>query len=217
MTCKGGLTIDAGGVEPHTQQRVSIARHRALVQRRGRHTGKVGGKCTATISDTKGTRIQPLFPPTTMVHTRATTKKLESGQASPQDSAVALSPSKKRRRDGPESFKKRHRGKPSPLCQLNLDVLFLVRRCPRCFPPCVDGPWGQLAEYIQPLDLLNLARTCKSLRELLMDKSATSVWRSARRQVEGLPDCPDDLTEPEYANLVFYARCHVRSDAVDRI
>ena len=43
-----------------------------------------------------------------------------------------------------------------------------------------------------------------------MDKSSAFVWKTARRQVNGLPDCPIDLTEPEYANLVFYARCHVR-------
>ncbi|KAF8547777.1 hypothetical protein OG21DRAFT_848516 [Imleria badia] len=125
-----------------------------------------------------------------MVHTRATTKKIELGQL-PEDNAVVLSPAKKQRRDGVESFKKRHRGKPSQLCQLNLDVLFL------------------LAEYVHPLDLLNLARTCKSLRALLMDKSSALAWKTARCQVQyDLPDCPADLTEPEYANLVFYARCH---------
>ncbi|KAI9462996.1 hypothetical protein HD554DRAFT_1428941 [Boletus coccyginus] len=41
-----------------------------------------------------------------------------------------------------------------------------------------------------------------------MDKSSAFVWKTARRQVDDLPDCPADLTEPEYANLVFYARCH---------
>ena len=53
-----------------------------------------------------------------------------------------------------------------------------------------------------------------------MDKSSAFVWKAARRQTNGLPDCPVDLTEPEYANLVFYARCYVRStdpaDDVDR-
>lgn len=50
-----------------------------------------------------------------------------------------------------------------------------------------------------------------------MDKSSAFVWRSARRQVNGLPDCPDDLTEPEYANLVFYARCHVRKNYIGKL
>ena len=48
-----------------------------------------------------------------------------------------------------------------------------------------------------------------------MDKSSGFVWKTARRQAKGLPDCPLDLTEPEYANLVFYARCHVRTDPAD--
>ncbi|KAF8133333.1 hypothetical protein EV363DRAFT_1325967 [Boletus edulis] len=69
--------------------------------------------------------------------------------------------------------------------QLNLDVLFL------------------LAEYLSPVDLLNLARTCKSLRQLLMAKSSAFVWKATRRQIDGLPDCPADLTEQEYANLMF--------------
>ena len=42
-----------------------------------------------------------------------------------------------------------------------------------------------------------------------MDRASTFVWKTARGQVQGLPDCPADLTEPEYANLVFYPRCHV--------
>ncbi|KAF8549521.1 hypothetical protein OG21DRAFT_1421103, partial [Imleria badia] len=72
-----------------------------------------------------------------------------------------------------------------------------------------------IAAYTHPMDLLNLARTCKSLRQLLMHKSSAFVWKVARCQVDGLPDCPPDLTEPEYANLLFYARCHARTDPTD--
>lgn len=52
-----------------------------------------------------------------------------------------------------------------------------------------------------------------------MDKASAFVWRAACRHVKGLPDCPADLTEPEYANLVFCARCHVcrsPSDGLNR-
>ncbi|KAI9454596.1 hypothetical protein HD554DRAFT_2244476 [Boletus coccyginus] len=134
-----------------------------------------------------------------MVQTRATTKRIDSGQRPPQDAADAPSRTKKRRVDGPESSKKQRRGKPGELCQLNLDVLFL------------------LAAYVHPLDLLNLARTCKSLRELLMDKASAFVWKTARRKIRGLPDCPADMTEPEYANLLFYSRCHVRTESSTRL
>ncbi|KAF8548382.1 hypothetical protein OG21DRAFT_1526530 [Imleria badia] len=73
---------------------------------------------------------------------------------------------------------------------MNLDVLFLI------------------AGYAHPRDLLSLASTCKYFQEPLMDQSSTLVWRTARSKFEGLPDCPADLTEREYANLAFCARCH---------
>jgi hypothetical protein len=43
-----------------------------------------------------------------------------------------------------------------------------------------------------------------------MRRSAISIWKEARTNVEGFPDCPCDLTEPQYANLAFFAYCHVR-------
>lgn len=46
-----------------------------------------------------------------------------------------------------------------------------------------------------------------------MSKSSAFIWRAARRQVKGMPDCPADLSEPAYANLAFYAHCHVRTDS----
>lgn len=45
-----------------------------------------------------------------------------------------------------------------------------------------------------------------------MDESSAFIWKTARYQVDGLPDCPADLTEPEYADLVFDAHCHVGTD-----
>ena len=35
------------------------------------------------------------------------------------------------------------------------------------------------------------------------------VWKAARRHVDGLPDCPLDLSKLQYANLMLCARCHV--------
>lgn len=43
-----------------------------------------------------------------------------------------------------------------------------------------------------------------------MHRSATSVWKDALAQVNGLPDCPPDLNEPQYVKLVFDPTCHVR-------
>ncbi|KAG8221238.1 hypothetical protein J3R82DRAFT_1400 [Butyriboletus roseoflavus] len=139
-----------------------------------------------------------------MVHRRSAADRIASGQVHdddegmlPQDYTVELPPEgcaappgKKRRREGREVPKKRLRREKGGLCQLNLDELYII------------------FAYIYPMDLLNLARTCKSLRDLLMHKSALFLWKTALRQIEGLPDCPADLDEPEYANLVFYTRCH---------
>jgi hypothetical protein len=43
-----------------------------------------------------------------------------------------------------------------------------------------------------------------------MHRSSTYVWRNARSRIVDLPECPSDLSEPQYANLIFYPYCHVR-------
>lgn len=67
----------------------------------------------------------------------------------------------------------------------------------------------QIIGYLEPLDLLQLARTDKQLRVLLMNRAMSSYWKRARRNVEGLPPCPRDLSDPAYANLMFTGHCHV--------
>lgn len=42
-----------------------------------------------------------------------------------------------------------------------------------------------------------------------MNRSAQWIWQRTRENVKDLPDCPDDLTEPQYANLAFNSLCHV--------
>ncbi|KIK59089.1 hypothetical protein GYMLUDRAFT_44820 [Collybiopsis luxurians FD-317 M1] len=63
--------------------------------------------------------------------------------------------------------------------------------------------------YLDPGDLLRLARTTKDLRGILMSKSSKNIWRTARKSVEGLPSLPDDLNEPQYAHLLYESYCHV--------
>ncbi|KAI9057952.1 hypothetical protein FKP32DRAFT_1597907 [Trametes sanguinea] len=62
--------------------------------------------------------------------------------------------------------------------------------------------------HLHPHDLLRLARTTKALRNILMRRSAITIWRNALANVEDLPRCPPDLTEPAYANLLFEPHCH---------
>ncbi|KAI0725253.1 hypothetical protein C8Q72DRAFT_785851, partial [Fomitopsis betulina] len=61
---------------------------------------------------------------------------------------------------------------------------------------------------LEPRDLLNLARTTKPFRKLLISRSSATLWRAARANVPGLPDCPPHLSEPAYADLCFSSLCH---------
>ncbi|KAF9474662.1 hypothetical protein BDN70DRAFT_815289 [Pholiota conissans] len=63
--------------------------------------------------------------------------------------------------------------------------------------------------WLDPLDLLHVARTTKTLRDVLMSRSSITIWKTARSKFDGLPDCPDDLSEPQYAALIFVERCSV--------
>lgn len=75
--------------------------------------------------------------------------------------------------------------------------------------PCFMQIFGQLG----PMDLLSLTRTSKSLRAVLLSRSSISIWKQAFGNVNppGLPECPPDLTEPQYAELVFGKTCTVCS------
>ena len=68
----------------------------------------------------------------------------------------------------------------------------------------------QIFGRLLPLDLLHLARTTRAFRRVLMHKSSIFVWKAARENVSGIPDCPTDLSEPQWANLAFDTHCHVR-------
>ncbi|KAH9481744.1 hypothetical protein JR316_0006271, partial [Psilocybe cubensis] len=63
--------------------------------------------------------------------------------------------------------------------------------------------------YLHPMDVLNLSRTTKSLRSVLLARHARGVWRSALGSVRALPSCPPDMTEPEYASLAFDDWCQL--------
>jgi hypothetical protein len=42
-----------------------------------------------------------------------------------------------------------------------------------------------------------------------MNRSSISIWKHARSQFDDLPDCPDDLSEPQYAEFLFGKACTV--------
>lgn len=73
----------------------------------------------------------------------------------------------------------------------------------------------QIASWVGLRDLLFLARTCKSLRSVLMRRSAEGVWRAAEAGVPGLPKCRNNVDLPVYAALVFTNLCTVRAKIIE--
>jgi hypothetical protein len=72
----------------------------------------------------------------------------------------------------------------------------------------------QVFGLLDPLDILRLSRTTKALRNMLMCRSAVSVWRAAFTHEPELPPIPDGLNEPQWANLVFSNHCHASPSSV---
>ncbi|KAI0072229.1 hypothetical protein K474DRAFT_1605514 [Panus rudis PR-1116 ss-1] len=68
----------------------------------------------------------------------------------------------------------------------------------------------KVLSYLYPMDLLNLARTSKAFRQLLMSKHSAGDWLAARRNVPEMPNIPENISEPAFANLLFDSHCHVR-------
>ncbi|KAK7063921.1 F-box domain-containing protein [Favolaschia claudopus] len=82
------------------------------------------------------------------------------------------------------------KAKLSLLPSLPLDVLF------------------EIFGHLPPVDILHLARTTKGFRSILLHKSASSTWKTSLRRVPGLPECPEDMSQPAWVNLVYSAHCH---------
>ena len=68
----------------------------------------------------------------------------------------------------------------------------------------------QIATHLTPVDLLHLARTSKRLRSIFMNKAQRHLWVAARKNMDGLPDPPSELSEPRYAAVLFSPVCFVR-------
>lgn len=93
---------------------------------------------------------------------------------------------------GDKPTHKSRRGKLQDLPNMPLDILF------------------DIFGHLLPLDVLRLARTSKALRNVVMRRSARSIWRTAFFNLPVLPPPrPDDLTEPGWASLLFDTHCSV--------
>ncbi|GJE90741.1 F-box protein [Phanerochaete sordida] len=113
----------------------------------------------------------------------------------PSDKPSALAPPRKRpraadARDAEPSKRRNKRKSLSLLTDMPLDIIF------------------EIFSKLQPGDLTALSRSNKAFRKMLLHRSSITIWQAARNNVPGLPDCPPELSEPAYANLVFTSNCH---------
>ena len=53
------------------------------------------------------------------------------------------------------------------------------------------------------LDFLHLSRASKRLRSTLLRRNSCTAWKAAFAELHGLPPCPESLSEPMYAALLF--------------
>ncbi|KAK7680586.1 hypothetical protein QCA50_016368 [Cerrena zonata] len=85
----------------------------------------------------------------------------------------------------------RRRGRLQELPNMPLDIIF------------------EVFSHMDPMSLLNLTRTTKAFRQLLLNRrTAATFWRNARGNVPSLPECPVYMSEPAFANLCFDSHCH---------
>jgi hypothetical protein len=90
-----------------------------------------------------------------------------------------------------------------------LDIAFEVPATIAGKTPELTITHVQIFSRVQPIDLLQLARTSKALRAHLISRSSAPIWVACRQQVDGLPPCPGHLSEPRYFNLAFDHHCQV--------
>ncbi|KAF9263765.1 hypothetical protein L218DRAFT_308662 [Marasmius fiardii PR-910] len=65
----------------------------------------------------------------------------------------------------------------------------------------------EIFNYLEPYDLLKLSRTTKTFRNIVLNRSASWIWKNARANIS-LPEPIPTMSEPAYINLIFERRCH---------
>ncbi|KAB5590866.1 Protein SFI1 [Ceratobasidium theobromae] len=65
----------------------------------------------------------------------------------------------------------------------------------------------EIAKYLHPSDLVMLSRANKFFRSLFMSRRSAPIWSSARQSIPDLPPCPGDISEPQYAAMLFTTAC----------
>ncbi|PPR01424.1 hypothetical protein CVT24_001898 [Panaeolus cyanescens] len=74
----------------------------------------------------------------------------------------------------------------------------------------LNMPFDLLPEifgHLEPQDLLNLSRTSKDLRNLLMSRSSRSIWLQSMANAPEMVDCPSYISEPAWIDYLFGKGC----------
>ncbi|KAI1783155.1 hypothetical protein LXA43DRAFT_1047721 [Ganoderma leucocontextum] len=67
---------------------------------------------------------------------------------------------------------------------------------------------NQILSHLPPLDVLRMARASMAFRKMLMSRTSRHIWIASRRNaVPPLPECPNNLSEPRYAAVLFERTC----------
>ncbi|KAG8715153.1 hypothetical protein FRC11_005520 [Ceratobasidium sp. 423] len=99
-------------------------------------------------------------------------------------------PRKQARQKKGNRFKKSERSSPAEILKLPVEL------------------FTEILRYIKPIDILNLSRTCKPLRGILMRRPSELVWKRAAENLRyTLPPCPPWLDMPQYISLVYTNAC----------
>lgn len=69
----------------------------------------------------------------------------------------------------------------------------------------------QISSHLDLVDLLNFARTSKTMHRVLMSRKYKNIWRTAREAIAYLPQIFPGMSEPAFADLMFGTHCHVRT------
>lgn len=107
--------------------------------------------------------------------------------------------------------KGRHFGKLAHLKNMTLDIFFEVSSnfVLYCVTITYVHRW-QITSHLQPMDILQLSRVSKQFRSMFASKNSRHIWVAAKRNLAApMPECPADLSEPQYISLMFEHHCQV--------
>ncbi|CAE6458867.1 unnamed protein product [Rhizoctonia solani] len=73
----------------------------------------------------------------------------------------------------------------------------------------------EIISHLLPVDVISLSRCNKFFRNWLMSQTSRYIWASTMENIEDLPACPPDMSEPYYSALLFMPSCTICGESKD--